>query len=148
MVLTVNRKLKMGDIASLKSARTTAKIILTMKLNEIKVALAVDGLSTVNKEDVIQQYKKFREKSEIYAEAALKAETETQEDLDDHFQAQQNEYIAVMRDLRDAVRQNIKPQIKTEVSHEKSSVPSVDVTRDELLSALSLNTSEYIHATI
>ena len=96
MVLTVNRKLKMGDIASFKSARTTAKRILTMKLNEIKVALAVDDLSTVNKEDVTQQYKKFKEKSEIYAEAALKAETETQEDLDDHFQAQQNEYIAVM----------------------------------------------------
>ena len=53
----------MGDIASLKSAHTTAKRILTMKLNEIKVALAVDNLSTVNKEDVIQQYKKFKEKS-------------------------------------------------------------------------------------
>ena len=49
-----------------------------------------------------------------------------------------------MSDLRDAVRQSIKPQIKTEVSHEKSSVPSVDVTTDELLSALSLNTPEYL----
>ena len=78
----------------MKSARTTAKRFLTMKLNEVKVALAVDDLSTVNKEEVIQlyRYKKFKEKSEIYVEAALKAETETQEDLDDHFQAQQNEY--------------------------------------------------------
>ena len=50
-----------------------------------------------------------------------------------------------MSDLRDAVMQSIKPQIKTEVSHEKSSVPSADVTRDELLSALSLNTPEYLH---
>ena len=130
------------SLATLKTARATAKRSLTMKLNSAKVSLAEDRLEDINRDELIQLLRTFTKKHEAYAEAALEAEDETEESLDTYLQTQQEEYAKIMCEIRDALRQATNPDVKYE--RMSSSGSSLDITREELLGVLSLNSVDYL----
>jgi hypothetical protein len=129
------------DLASLKTARSQAKRRLTLKLNATKVLLAEDEIDEINKNDLVEKYKTFVKKHEEYSVVALNENAETEDDLDKYLEAQQVEYTSVMKEFRDAVKTNTIQPIKQDSS---GSNPSVDLSREELLGVLSINSQDYL----
>ena len=124
------------DLATLKTARTTSKRNLTLKLNAAKVSLAEGQLADIDKVELIGLYRNFIKSHQAYEIKALDEEAEEQEDLDLYLFTEQEKYTKVMSSIRNA-------SSHAETSPERSK-PSSDITREELLGVLSLNTAEYL----
>ena len=87
-------------------------------------------------------YKSFTKAHDEYSEAALTNEEETEDQLDAYEEQQQKEYTSVMEEIRDTLRKAKAPEIKTE--RQASLDTSIEVTREELMGVLGLNSSEYM----
>ena len=126
--------------AALKAVRIKAKRRLTKKINEAKVLLSEDHIDEINRNELSALYKSFTKAHDEYSEAAYEEETEDQ--LDTYEEQQQKEYLSVMKEIRDTLRKAKAPEIKTE--RQASLDTSIEVTREELMGVLSLNSSEYM----
>ena len=128
--------------SSIKGSSHKSKRRLTKKINEAKVLLSEDHIDEINRNELSALYKSFTKAHDEYSEAALTNEEETEDQLDAYEEQQQKEYISVMEEIRDTLRKAKAPEIKTE--RKASLDTSIEVTREELMGVLSLNSSEYM----
>ena len=136
-------------LTDLKVARSVAKRNLTMRINATTVLLSEGEIGEIKKDELHKLYRTFVTKHEEYFEVAMAEKAETEEQLDAFLEAEQKKYFIVMQQVRDALIEKTAPDQQPKIEPESAtgnSSSSVDLSREELLGVLSINSTNYSQA--